>query len=183
MSIDTLFTYNFLVSFNLNGCFTLMSDILLTNGASRKVMDAIVPYNKSSCRKIVDSSIKIVSITCAEELAKNALYRCIELRNERIIYISKNYSQNPPQDEIHNLTNTMACVGVGVSCDYNSGECYACVYINKQDINQDINQVIVKHLSYVNKDDTYISLSKQEKDRHFSNMLINLLCDELSFSK
>ena len=170
--MDKLFEYNFMISMNINGCFHLSNEIILKEDASKKIVDILFPYNKESCRDLIND-LKIVSLESAIELSKNALNRCVKYIDKRIYSLKNKYDYT--SQELIYLENLPIKIGLGSTCDYNSGECYACIHIIED------NKLDEIHFTFIDKSTEFLSLSKRDKDLIFSNKLLDLLLDKLNY--
>lgn len=171
--VQDLLEQDFMVVFYLNGAYRVMTEFLYTPGASKKVLEARIPYSKSASKPLYTPYIKPGSTITQEPaigLSIAALLRSIELNKNRLNDILTNPSLNLDEMNTYRKINTF--VGVGTTVDYNSGTCIACISVyNNGTVKSYIQNLIMTEEEKI----TIPSIKRKERDDLFSNKLLDYL--------
>jgi hypothetical protein len=171
--IQDLFEQDFMVVFYLNGAYRTITDFLYIPGASKKVLEARIPFSKSASKPLYSPYIKPGSTIVQEAaigLSIAALLRSIELNTNRLNDILNNPALNLDEINIYRKINTF--VGVGTTADYNSGTCIVCISV----YNNGVVKSYIQNLTMTDEEKINIpSIKRKERDDLFSHKLLDYL--------
>ena len=171
--IQDLFEQDFMIVLYLTGAYRIISEFLYTPGASKKVLEARIPFSKSASKPLYTPYIKPGSTVTQEAaigLSIAALLRSIELNTNRLNDILPNPSLH--LDEINTYRKINTFVGVGTTADYNSGTCITSISI----YNNGTVKSYIQNLTMTEEEKINIpSIKRKERDDLFSNKLSQII--------
>ncbi len=169
---------NFMMVLYLNGAYKLATDMLYTEGASKKILEVVIPYAKSSSKPLYAPYIvpgAEVKIEAPIGLSIAACKRCIELNTERIEDILKNTQiSDSNKEELKQYKDTKQFIGVGNTTDFNNGTATVAVCVLRKSKTTDVYSLYT-YYKYITMNEQELTLNTSRKDR--DDILSKLIFD------
>ena len=173
---------NFMMVLYLNGAYNLATDMLYTEGASKRILEVTVPYAKSAAKPLYAQYIVSGAEVKQEApigLSIAACKRCIELNTDRISDILKNpILSDINKEDIKHYKSIQQFVGVGITTDFNTGSSIVAVCVLRKSKTTD-NYSLYTYFKYfvMSEQDATLNTTRKERDSILSRVIFDYIYD------